>query len=87
MIDKALLGMCDELMAIGIEFDGYEVRKIEKPHNSMKGCSNYGVLREYDRHAGMAPCFHFWGRPITIWGMPHIMAMHKAYLGRTIVLV
>lgn len=48
MIDKALLGMCDELTAIGIEFDGYEVRKIEKPHNSMKGCSNYGVLREYD---------------------------------------
>ena len=48
MISRALEGLYDELERIGIMFEGYEVRRMEEPHNGAGSSCDCGILKDKD---------------------------------------
>lgn len=46
MISRALKGLYDELEKIGIIFEGYEVRRMEEPHNGAGSSCDCGILKD-----------------------------------------
>lgn len=46
MISRALKGLYDDLEKIGIVFDGYEVRRMEEPHNGAGSSCDCGILKD-----------------------------------------